>query len=297
MLRLPQPSWLWITSFLVVVLHVRASEDCAGGHVVATATDVDYFPWCCVQDSGIAMPAWLASGYDIDNFEGLYVTVSNGTYSWPSSEYLIANDVTFVLERDDGNYYYIKYSSYPADYVAQARANYASLTADQKKDPHRVASLVVDTIATARDDLGLDLKKAWDEYVGLGDEGTPPLIGPGGGGRRPGGLGGRGRGKGDGRGGGGRGRGKGAGDDDERPPRPTKCSVLPPRGPMCNIGHNTPCWRDPDFEGPLPLRVWKNPAAMKDIEADRLKNATRLGTTCKKLNPPPDSPATPEDPH
>ena len=86
-------------------------------------------------------------------------------------------------------------SQCPSDYVAQARANYASLTADQKKDPHRVASLVVDTIATARDDLGLDLKKAWDEYVGLGDEGTPPLIGPGGGGRRPGGLRGGGRGR------------------------------------------------------------------------------------------------------
>ena len=54
---------------------------------------------------------------------------------------------------------------------------------------------------------------------------------------------------------------------------------------MCNIGHNSPCWRDPDFEGPLPLRVWKNPEAMKSIEADRLKNATRLGTTCKKLKP------------
>ena len=39
------------------------------------------------------------------------------------------------------------------------------------------------------------LKKAWDEYVGLGDEGTPPLIGPGGGGRRPGGLRGGGRGR------------------------------------------------------------------------------------------------------
>lgn len=117
MLRLPRR--LWITSLLVVVLHVCAAEDCAGGHVVATATDVDYFPWCCVQDSGIAMPAWLASGYDIADFEGLYVTVGNGTYSWPTSEYLIANDVTFVLERDDGNYYYIKYSSYPADYVAQ----------------------------------------------------------------------------------------------------------------------------------------------------------------------------------
>lgn len=117
MRRPPQRLWVfWITNLFASA--VRASESCADGHVVATATDVDYFPWCCVQDSGIDMTTWLASGYDIADFDGLHVTVANGTYSWPSSEYLIANDVTLVLERDDGNYYYIKYSNYPADYVA-----------------------------------------------------------------------------------------------------------------------------------------------------------------------------------
>ena len=104
---------------LLLLGGTRASEDaCAGGHVVATATDVDFFPFCCVQDSGILMSSWLSAGHDIAAFENLYVTVHNGSYSWPPSDYLIANAMTFVLERDDGNYYYIKYSSYPADYVA-----------------------------------------------------------------------------------------------------------------------------------------------------------------------------------
>lgn len=104
---------------LLLLGGARGSEDaCAAGHVVATATDVDFFPFCCVQDSGILMSSWQASGYDIAAFENLYVTVHNGSYSWPPSDYLIANAMTFVLERDDGNYYYFKYSSYPADYVA-----------------------------------------------------------------------------------------------------------------------------------------------------------------------------------
>lgn len=114
----PRP--LAVVPLLLLLSGARASEDaCAGGHVVATATDVDFFPFCCVQDSGILMASWQASGYDISAFEGLYVTVHDGTHSWPPSDYLIANAMTFVLERDDGNYYYIKYSSYPADYVAQ----------------------------------------------------------------------------------------------------------------------------------------------------------------------------------
>ena len=89
-----------------------SEDDCTGGHVVATATDVDFFPFCCVQDSGILMSSWQASGYDIAAFENLYVTVHNGSYSWPPSDYLIANAMTFVLERDDGNYYYFKYNDY-----------------------------------------------------------------------------------------------------------------------------------------------------------------------------------------
>ena len=120
-MRAHPPRPLGVVPLLLLLLSgARGSDDaCAGGHVVATATDVDFFPLCCVQDSGILMSSWQASGYDIAAFENLYVTVHNGSYSWPPSDYLIANAMTFVLERDDGNYYYFKYSNYPADYVAQ----------------------------------------------------------------------------------------------------------------------------------------------------------------------------------
>ena len=118
-MRALPPRPLGVVPLLLLLSGARGSEDdCAGGHVVATATDVDFFPFCCVQDSGILMSSWQASGYDIAAFENLHVTVHNGSYSWPPSDYLIANAMTFVLERDDGNYYYFKYSSYPADYAA-----------------------------------------------------------------------------------------------------------------------------------------------------------------------------------
>ena len=107
------------------------------------------------------------------------------------------------------------------------------------------------------------------------------------GGRRPGkGFGGRGRGDG--------GRGGRGGRDGGRE-RPTACSVPPPRGPMCNIPHNGPCWRDNLWAGPLPRRIHNDPTQKAAIDKGRVANGSRLGERVVELAvPPPPQPKAEE---
>ena len=62
------------------------------------------------------------------------------------------------------------------------------------------------------------------------------------------------------------------------------CSVVGPRGPMCGLKHEPPCWRDNLWPGPLPRRVAKYEAAVTSIKADRATNAARLGEACAELS-------------
>ena len=55
---------------------------------------------------------------------------------------------------------------------------------------------------------------------------------------------------------------------------------------MCTLKHRPPCWRDPQWDGPVPLRVWNDQVAMTAINKDRADNAKRLGESCKQLKPP-----------
>ena len=98
-------------------------------------------------------------------------------------------------------------------------------------------------------------------------------------GRHPAGLGrGGGRGgdtSGAGRGGKGTGAGgKGAGSRGTPKPKPTACSVLPPRGPMCDKAHHNDCWRDPKCSTALP--DWVTPETVIQIDKDKKANGLRL---------------------
>ena len=67
-----------------------------------------------------------------------------------------------------------------------------------------------------------------------------------------------------------------------------------PRGPMCQIAHHGPCWRDHTFAGFIPRRVYDDAAALADIEKDRAANARRCGERCVEIKPPPPLPDSEE---
>ena len=98
-----------------------------------------------------------------------------------------------------------------------------------------------------------------------------------------------------GKGGAGAGRGTRNGG---KPPR----SLLPDgkwcNSGTCNFNHDDlrpgeRCYRDPDYEGPLPLRTWNDAKQMVRILADREACGKRLGKTVKQLKPPGGGAATP----
>ena len=127
------------------------------------------------------------------------------------------------------------------------------------------------------------------EFLGIADESSYN-------GRRPHGLhDGRGRGTSSGgRGGttGGKGpggRGSGGGGSGSGKPRATSCSTPPPRGPTCRFNHPPPCFRDPAFEGPLPMSIWKNKTRLAEVISDRKAMATKLHEPCFELKPPVES--------
>ena len=76
-----------------------------------------------------------------------------------------------------------------------------------------------------------------------------------------------------------------------------------PEGQTCKAGtctfdHDSKrpgegCYRDPDFEGPLPLRTWNDPKQMMRITKDRGDNGTKFGKSVKKLIPPTGGSAEP----
>ena len=66
----------------------------------------------------------------------------------------------------------------------------------------------------------------------------------------------------------------------------------------CNFAHDKlkpgePCYRDPRYDGPVPVPTWNSPERMARIEADRAIEAKRLGITAKKLKGPDGSTARP----
>ena len=175
-------------------------------------------------------------------------------------------------------------SQLPERYGAEGRGKFAALSATEKGDPSIVAGMCVDLMAAARPTRSLLKEGPLAEFIGI--------IDTGGAGRRPKDL-----------------RntpnpkntksnpqpGPSAPAPAAPAPAPTRptyegCSVPAPRGPMCKHKHGAPCWRDPQWGGPLPFHVARNPAAVASIEGDRLKNATRLGETCVPLTKAPAPP-------
>jgi hypothetical protein len=66
----------------------------------------------------------------------------------------------------------------------------------------------------------------------------------------------------------------------------------------CDFDHDrlkpgAPCFRDPRWKGPLPLRVYNDPRQRGRIIAEREVEAKRLGVRCEPLTPPEG--ATPDD--
>ena len=59
----------------------------------------------------------------------------------------------------------------------------------------------------------------------------------------------------------------------------------------CDFDHDrlkpgAPCFRDPDFAGPLPARTWGDAKQMLRINADRIANGKRMSKQVKELKPP-----------
>ena len=163
-------------------------------------------------------------------------------------------------------------------YGSEARTKYDGLSAADKADPLAVADMCVNIMSVARPPRDLLKEGPLREFIGFVDSS----------GRRPSGLNpqdGRPQGEPQQRGGRRDGQ-RQRGDRNPRPERPSVCSVLAPRGPMCKHGHSPPCWRDNLWEGPLPAHIARNENAVKSIEADRLANATRLGEKCVALCKP-----------
>jgi hypothetical protein len=71
-----------------------------------------------------------------------------------------------------------------------------------------------------------------------------------------------------------------------RLPEGQKCSEG-----FCDFAHdklkpNEPCWRNPNWEGPLPLRVHNDERQRERIVKQREEVAAKLGKTAKPLKPP-----------
>ena len=143
-------------------------------------------------------------------------------------------------------------SQVPDKHGAECRTVVRTLSADEKRDPHKVASVCVDAMAKARPAIVMLRKGPLADLIRLVDE---PRTGSGQYGRRmrslpsahdPGEKGECAE--------------KDAVGQSQRPPVPTGkgrngqfdrknrerpvCSVSAPRGPMCKRGHSGPCWRD-----------------------------------------------------
>jgi hypothetical protein len=102
------------------------------------------------------------------------------------------------------------------------------------------------------------------------------------------------------------GKGGGAGGGPKGGPKPgdnkkekkgRKSSFVLPEGVTCKAGYcnfnhdehkpGEPCYRDPEWGGPLPLPTHNNPEQLARIQAARRENAVKFNKTLKELQPPP----------
>ena len=118
------------TTILVLMARPIFAQEClTAGHVAATAV-VTYSQWCCVNQALLVQNAFVGTdGATIDDFVDLYVTIDNGgsVPVWPTSTYLIANDMRFEY-RNDTNYFYATYSN--VSYAGHLNASIFSLGND-----------------------------------------------------------------------------------------------------------------------------------------------------------------------
>ena len=166
----------------------------------------------------------------------------------------------------------------PPALAVDGRSLVRTLTAAQMADTPGVIEACIDLVSAANDS-NKNFKEI-TEMIGAAIPGgeqhgrRPAGLGKGGGrgGDSPGGRGGKGAGAG-GKGAG----GKGAGGKGASRPKPTACSVLPPRGPMCDKAHHNDCWRDPKCSTALP--GWVKPEVVVQIDKDKKANGLRLNET------------------
>lgn len=112
--------------WILALAAVATEDECLSGHARHIATDVYLKPLGSNDGvTAIRQAEWNAQGYNLDNFLDTYVTVTDDYgMQWPDSAYLIANSM--VLQRSpvvglaDPDWYYVLYSSYPANYSSNA---------------------------------------------------------------------------------------------------------------------------------------------------------------------------------
>ena len=163
----------------------------------------------------------------------------------------------------------------PPALAVDGRSLVRTMTVAQMADTPGVVEACIDLVSSANDS-NKNFKEI-TEMIGAAIPGgeqqgrRPAGLGKGGGrgGDSSGGRGGKGAGAG-GKGAG----GKGSGGRAASKPKPTACSVLPPRGAMCDKAHHNDCWRDPKCSTALP--DWVKPEVVVQIDKDKKANALRL---------------------
>lgn len=112
--------------WLLAVAALATEDECLNGHVHYTATDVYLKPLGNNDGvTAIRQAEFNAQGNNLDNYLDRYVTVTDDDGNmWPDSTYLIANSMVLkrssVVGTSDPDWYYVHYSSYPANYSAHA---------------------------------------------------------------------------------------------------------------------------------------------------------------------------------
>ena len=169
----------------------------------------------------------------------------------------------------------------PEALAADGRRLLSASTVAQLCDGHAIAEQCIAIVASGQRASIKDGPLA--DFIAIQDDGGDS-------GRRPRGLDDK---RGGGRGGGndrrsarsaGRGTGgKGSGNDKLK-----GCSTTAPRGPTCKFNHPPPCYRDPDWPGPISQAIIDNKPRLASLLADREEQAMRLNkeghrTTSKAL--------------
>lgn len=112
--------------WFVALAAVATGDECLNGHVRHIATDVYLKPLGSNDGvTAIRQAEFNAQGNNLDNFLDEHVTVTDDAgFLWPDSTYLIANSMLLqrssVVGTADPDWYYVLYSSYPANYSDHA---------------------------------------------------------------------------------------------------------------------------------------------------------------------------------